>query len=318
MSVAYRKKLEIRYTSHDFPSASIRSWGNLETNWGELLWAAITVGRPNTAYVFQHGDASYWEAVFRLSLVQMALNQEAFSKSFHRTDAFRALDPSEKGAVSYFLGMTVCKLFASRLLGTPWLLHLDVFRDQLHPDILGGRSRPDLVGQDSNGAWYAFESKGRSSVPSSEDKRKAKMQARRLVSVDFTDCSLHIGAISYFKGDKLEFYWCDPNPEEPEKLKPVAVHVPDEAWRIYYEPALSFALDTTLEKSTGDRAAIDVDVKVHPDIRDFLLNGRWAAARSRAHQMAADLRDQGFHPDGLKVVAGESWSRPFKSGSIVQ
>ena len=127
MSVGYRKKLEIRYTSHDFPSASFRSWGNLETNWGELLWAAITVGRPNTAYVFQHGDASYWEAVFRLSLVRMALNQEAFSKSFHRTDAFRALDPSEKGAVSYFLGMTVCKLFSSRLLGTPWLLHLDVF-----------------------------------------------------------------------------------------------------------------------------------------------------------------------------------------------
>lgn len=97
--------------------------------------------------------------------------------------------------------MAICKLFASRLLNTPWLLHLDVFRDQLNPATLGGRSRPDLVGQDASGAWHAFETKGRSSVPSSEDKLKAKSQAQRLVSVDGSACSLHIGSFAYFRGD---------------------------------------------------------------------------------------------------------------------
>ena len=109
---------------------------------GDLLWAARTVGRPNTAYVLAHGDASYHEALFRLSLVRMALEQRPFSGSLQRTDAFRSLDPTEKGAVSYFLGMVFCKLFASRFLHTMWLLHLDVFRDQLDSALLGGRSRP--------------------------------------------------------------------------------------------------------------------------------------------------------------------------------
>ena len=119
----------------------------------------LTVGRPNTAYVFTHGDASYHEALFRLSLVRMALEQEPSSGSLLRTTAFRSLDPTEKGAVSYFLGLAICKLFASTLLHTEWLLHIDVFRDQLDVTLLG-RSRPDLVGQGDNDAWHAFECKG--------------------------------------------------------------------------------------------------------------------------------------------------------------
>lgn len=53
--------------------------------------------------------------------------------------------------MNYFLGMTFCKLFAAKLLNTPWLLHLDVFRPTLNP-VLSGRSRPDLVGLERGGA----------------------------------------------------------------------------------------------------------------------------------------------------------------------
>ena len=254
--------LEVHYTSHDFPNASVPSWGYLETSWDELLWAAITIGRPNTAYAFQHGNPSYHEAVFRASLVRLALTHEPFGRSLHRTEAFRGLDPTEKGSISYFLGMTVCKIFATRLLGTPWLLHLDVFRDQLNPVVLGGRSRPDLVGQDAGGAWHAFECKGRSSVPSEEDKSRAKAQARRLVSVNSTDCSLNIGAITFFRKDKLEFYWCDPDPEEPERLEPMAVHVPEDAWGFYYGPALGLALGSAFGRSEGDRSGVAFQCRV--------------------------------------------------------
>ena len=34
---------------------------------------AVTVGRPNRNYVFQHGTASIYEALFRWSLVRMVL-----------------------------------------------------------------------------------------------------------------------------------------------------------------------------------------------------------------------------------------------------
>lgn len=285
----------------------------METSWSELIWAAITIGRPNVAYVFQYGYPSYHEAVFRLSLIRMALTQKVGSESLFRTEAFRYLDPTEKGAISYFLGMTVCKLFASKLLSTPWLLHLDVFRDQLNPTVLRDRSRPDLVGQDINDAWYAFESKGRSSVPSLADKEKAKAQATRLVSVDSIKCSLNIGAISYFKKDELEFYWRDPDPEEARKLEPIKVQTPEKAWSTYYMPALALDSELGSERTVDNRMSFDVEVGIHPKIRELLLKNNWNVAHSLAKEMRTDLEQEGFHPDGLKVIAGDSWPQPYEN-----
>lgn len=234
----------------------------------------------------------------------MALERHPFSGSLHRTDAFGSLDPTEKGAVSYFLGMAVCKLFASNFLHTPWLLHLDVFRNQLHPGLLGGRSRPDLVGLDDMGAWHAFECKGRSSVPNEGDKQRAKKQAQRLVRVDSTDCSLHIGAMSFFRQDKLEFHWRDPDTEDADKLEPIAVSLPKDAWRYYYAPALALAT-AELEDI---RAAVDIKVEVHDAVLEQLQAGDWAAAHVRARRIGSALKAGGFHADGLKVTAGESWA----------
>ena len=307
MNVTYESPLRIPYTSETFPSGVVGDYGYLETDWDGLLWAALTVGRPNIAYVFAHGDPSYHEALFRLSLVRMAVEQRPFSGTLYRTDAFRSLDPTEKGAVSYFLGMTICKLFASTFLHAPWLLHLDVFRDQLDPTLLGGRSRPDLVGQDDAQAWHAFECKGRSSVPSAEDQAKAKRQAQRLVRVDGTNTSLHVGAFTYFRGGALEFYWRDP---DPEALEPLKVKLPEDAWRYYYTPALALATADAME----DRDAVDVKVEVHDAILDLLLAGDWAAARMRAAELGPVWQKRGFRVDGLRVVAGESWGAKRKRG----
>ena len=297
---------QIPYTCEDFPPGIVKDQGRLESNWGDLLWAALTLGRPNMAYVLEHGDASYHEALFRLSLVRMAVEKRWLSAQLHRTAAFRALDPTEKGAVSYFLGMAVCKLFADRLLHTTWLLHLDVFRDQLDPLVLGSRSRPDLVGSDRAGAWHAFECKGRSGVPNADERRKAKKQAERLVRVGSTDCSLHIGAISYFRRDRLEFHWRDPEPEGVDTLK---VNMPDDAWQHYYAPALALHGANGSLASSNARAAADLDVEIHAGIRERLLVGEWKAARSLALESRRVLQKEGFHPDGLKVTAGESWAR---------
>jgi hypothetical protein len=64
-------------------------------------------------------------AIFRWSLVRMALQQRgARGQKLVRTDAFEQMDPTEKGAINYFLGLLGCKLFASKLLDWPWTLHL--------------------------------------------------------------------------------------------------------------------------------------------------------------------------------------------------
>jgi hypothetical protein len=299
--------LRIDYRSRAFPPSYAFRSGTLSSSWDEVLWAALTLGRPSTYHVFRHGEASFHEAIFRLSLIRMAVEQD-WNGYLNRTDSFAALDPTEKGMVSYFLGMTLCKVFASGLLLTPWLLHLDVFRPTLNPVILG-RSRPDLVGEDISGNWFAFECKGRSSVPSSADKAKAKAQAQRLVSVNGRNCSLHVGSFAFFRSDVLEFYWRDP---EPGPREAIDLPRPDTEWRYYYEPALSLASDTDSEPMAKERELADVRIEIQPQVRRLLRDGLWSQARHLAIEQRLLFISEGYQPDGIKLTAGESWTRPYE------
>lgn len=300
--------LRIGYESRSFPSVYAVGSGTLTTNWNEVLAAALTVGRPSTYHVFRHGPSSFHEAIFRLSLVRMAIEQDWYGRPC-RTAAFAALDPTEKGMVSYFLGMVFCKLFAEKRLGAPWLLHLDVFRNQIGARNLG-RSRPDLVGQTLSGDWLAFESKGRSSAPSSSDKSKAKAQAQRLISVGGANCALHIGSFSFFRNEMLEFFWQDP---EPDSKEPIALPEPDQEWRYYFEPALRLADELDAGPMVEERRMADVKVEIHPKILPLLRDGQWLSAKRLAVEMRESLTADGYRPDGVRVTAGDSWEKPFEA-----
>jgi hypothetical protein len=308
--------LRIPYETEAFPPASlVNGSADLTVTWDDILWAAVTVGRPNRQYVFRHGPASMYEAMFRWSLVRMALEQSGPRASrLRRTTAARTLDPTEKGAVNYFLGMTFCKLFAAKLLNAPWLLHLDVFRPQLNP-VLTGRSRPDLVGREHRASrWHAFECKGRISPPDSTAKTKAKAQAQRLVSVKGTPCALHIGAVTYLRSETLNFYWRDPPPEGKQGID---VPLDNDAWRHYYEPVVETIRNTDPDALVRDHdrlVAIDgVDVKlaVHPIVAKHVVDRQWEQAVRAANGADHSIVHDGYQPDGLIVVAGESWSRRF-------
>lgn len=298
---------DIRYTSEDFPAAYGVVSGTLSLNWSDLLWAALTIGRPNVAYVFQHGDASIHEALFRVFMIKTALGQVGTSRRFHRTEAFKALDPTEKGAISYFLGMAVCKLFASRVLDTPWLLHLDVFGDQLSAATKSGRSRPDLIGQNTSGAWHVFESKGRAGSPSAKDRMKAKQQAQRLVTVNGVACALHIGSFAFFRKDELEFYWRDPEPEAPEILEPIPIKVSDRDWAECYTHALALEEQPKDGLLADQIREADIKVEIHPRLRDLLRESRWGDARILTAELSQIFVDDGYQADGVRVVAGDSW-----------
>jgi len=232
--------------------------------------------------------------------------QRRFNGALVRTQAFKALDPTEKGMISYFLGMTCCKLFADQLLYIPWLLHLDVFYNSIGINILG-RSRPDLVGQDVSGCWHAFECKGRSVSPSEIDKQKAKAQARRVESVGGVRSTLHIGSVAFFNGDQLEFYWRDPEPNPDEK--PLVLPQPDYHWKYYYESVLSLVGELGDSAFPTARKAADVNVSIHPEIYMLLNDGQWAGAYAFARDNRDVLMADGYHADGVRVIAGESWYR---------
>lgn len=310
--------VRIPYETEGFPAGTVANGtAELTVTWNDVLWAAVTVGRPNRAYVFRYGEASRYEAVFRWSLVRMALEQGSpRAYRLRRTTAAKTLDPTEKGAVNYFLGMTICKLFAAKLLNAPWLLHLDVFRPTLNP-ILTGRSRPDLIGQERvTGQWHAFECKGRVSRPDSTVKQKAKTQAQRLVSVSGTRCSLHIGAITHFRNEVLQFYWRDPLPEKGNRVE---VSVSEDAWHYYYSPVVQMIVDldrqSQLLSDTNTFVAIeglDLAVGIHPMVARYLFHGEWVSARRAAVEAASEIAEAGYQPDGLAVRAGDTWRERFK------
>jgi hypothetical protein len=302
--------LDIDYQSKGFPGVMPRLKGQhtLTTSWDDLLWAAITVGRPNRQFVFQHGTASLYEAIFRFSLIRMALEQRWASPRLRRTAAARTLDPTEKGAVNYFLGVTICKLFAAELLDAPWMLHLDVFRPALDVQ-LASRSRPDLVGQTQRGKWVALECKGRISPPDSAVKRRAKQQATRVVSVSGTQPAFHIGGVAFFKNDVLQFYWEDPEPE-PEIKNPIRVQPTAEMWSHYYRPALELiqSSHTYFAQMREERVLIpveeaDIRIGIHPVVLGLLATGRWEEAREAAQGRPAPP----YHVDGIAVEAGPTW-----------
>ena len=304
--------LQIPYESEAFPPGSAsNTTGYLAVSWGEVLWAAVTIGRPNTHSVFQQAEASYHEALFRISAVRLALEQRSPKGSrLWRTDAYKRLDPTEKGAVSYFLGMTFCKVFAARLLQTPWLLHLDVFRQQVGA-VLAQRSRPDLLGQHAvTQAWHSFECKGRASAPSATDKAKAKAQAQRIVSVGGSPCALHVAAFTFTRSDILEFYWRDP----PAKGPPIEIPEVEGVWRWHYQPVVELwrRHSTGLAGELVRIDQLDISVGIHPLITESLQKEDWARAHAQARQLGPQLREMGYQADGIVIHAGESWTRRFR------
>ena len=311
--------LEIEYESAGFAAGApvINGPGTLDTSWDDVLWAALTVGRPNRQYVFRYGVPSIYEAIFRLSLVRMALEQRGPSGTrLWRTQAARTLDPSEKGAINYFLGLTICKLFAERLLQAPWMLHLDVYRPMLNP-FLSGRSRPDRVGQTMSGQWLALECKGRLSPPDARAKTRAKQQAQRLVSVNGVTPGFRVGGISFFKKDVLRFFWVDPEPDSRVK-RPIEVTVEPSDWRFYYLPALDLVRSrpAVLERMRDAPTLMeveeaDIQIGIHPTVLRSLEDEKWEEARHRGQAVGAEPSQHKYRLDGLTVVAGESWSRPF-------
>jgi hypothetical protein len=315
-----QQPIKIDYESERFPPRSgvANGYATLNTSWDELLWAAVTIGRPNRNFVFRHGLYSQFEALFRWSLVRMALQQRSTGQNrLSLTDAAKTLDPSEKGAVNYFLGMTLCKLFASRLLRAPWMMHLDVFRPQLNA-VLRGRSRPDLVGQTNSGDWVAIESKGRLGCPGVALKHGAKLQAQRVIQISGVRPSFHIGGITYFRGDTIHYFWRDPEPTPGKGPKPIDFEMNEESWRYYYQPVyeLISSRQDHLQRMTKDPhftpiEVADIHISIHPQVLRLLIEGHWGPAKGYCVEHGEELEHLGYQADGVRVVAGTSWLLPF-------
>lgn len=256
------------------------------------------------------GAFSAFEIVYRSALVFANL-KETPNGLITRSEAYDGLDPSEKGAVSYFLGLTTAKLIADRLLMVPWLMHLDVYRQQLQPVLQPGETRPDLVGQTITGDWVAIESKGRTNGRDGKALKRAKEQVEALVSVSGVAPTLRIALQAHFENGTLHCTLDDPEETKAGPKFDIPLSRP-KLLEGYYRPFREWfreAPETRHRTLAGRRYRIadfrDVGLSVGLDEEIMADDPPVASADVREH--FADER-LAVGRDGLLVEVGDLWT----------
>ncbi|MBI1303494.1 MAG: hypothetical protein GC172_06865 [Phycisphaera sp.] len=139
------------------------------------------------------------------------------------------MDATEKSFSSYFLGMTLTKLFAARLLDVPLLWHVSKSSQAI--SFSSGNSRPDLIGCGSNvNSWIVAEAKGRSGGFDGPALARAKDQSRMVNLINGLKPQYRVGCQAYF-APCLCFQLEDPPAER--RATPATVEV-SAALREYY------------------------------------------------------------------------------------
>src|ERR1035437_2264534 len=168
----------------------------LRVTWEELVWSAVTVGKPGTAYLLAHGWHSISDVIVRSHTVYANLRQA--SGYCEKSSLYDDLDPTEKAATSYFMGMMAAKIICARLLQTPWLFHLSMFHALGGITMLDGKSQPDLIGLNQRGDWIIAEAKGRTNGYSAAAMNAAKAQTRKLRQINGTLPTLRVAVQAHF------------------------------------------------------------------------------------------------------------------------
>ena len=261
-------------------------------------------------HISRHGPYSAFEIVYRAAILFANL-REMPSGDLARSAAYEGLDPSEKGAVSYFMGLTVAKLTAGRLLDVPWLMHLDVYRNEL--GLPAGSTRPDLLGRNASGAWVAMEAKGRTHGLSEVTMTKAKKQVEALRSVGGEPITLGVALQAHFGGGMLRCEMRDPEvPDEARlDLKLEGGRFVEDYYRPFREwlPSAARARTEAVQGQLFFVAELpEVDLSV--GLREDLLMGRDdTLARRAGADETAPAADEGFAgADGILVRTGALWS----------
>jgi hypothetical protein len=299
------------------------------SDWVDLVWGAITVGRSSRFDVFRFGFASIMEVVWRAALLRanLALDPEARSSpraGFEASPAFWALDGSEKGAVTYFLGLALAKLAAERHCNVPWVLHLDVYSRATNPSLRtvrvvlagAGRRRPYLIGQSSSGDWLVLEAKGRTGHVDNVLRLDAKEQTQLISTINDRPPTWRIASIASFRGGSLAVDLIDPADPRPEAV-PLDLP-PDDFLRTYYALILDLVRDGVIihigreERAFITRFISDADLTVGLDIRLYTEltreedNSDTRGLRGRLHDLlAANPVGERGTAEGVERVGGD-------------
>ncbi len=312
--------MEINYNSRNFPNhlgPLFRGNNNIIFSPQELFWSAITVGRANFIDVISNGIYSEYEILYRASII--AANIAQTGSILVKSSAYNSLDPSEKGAVSYFLGLTFCKLLSNKLLKIPWLLHIDVYRNQFTRagQAFGygsSRVRPDMIGLDTRRRWTVMESKGRTNTFTQELLVHAKNQTRNLRKIGTDYPNLRVAVVTHFTNGPLTVDWEDPEGYNDDyfDLDTTA----DDYLLNYYKLIVSILSNNQTIEIAGFTlytfTNISLTVGLDSRILEAYNSGKFSNIRAfetTQSQQFTELPNQNFYagPDGIIVGLGSNW-----------
>lgn len=302
--------------SQTFPSNS-----QLQVTWRDLVWSAITTGKPERTYLLAHGWHSFAEQIVREFTVYA--NLRARSSICERSTLYDSLDPTEKGATSYFMGMTMAKLFAMKLFDTPWLFHVSLAKVQkvnikFKPNT---KSQPDLIGQTRTGNWIVVEAKGRTNAFDQDALVKAKTQTRMIRKINGVDPILRIALQAYFD-PVLSVYMDDP-PEFDVRAWDLKLEMGIAYTRYYaFSAALRNQRADTLDTRdisgrkflTHSDSESGVVIGIDTEVIDIISSNNLEKIETQMLKYSANMQvdaaeqDKSIYPDGVLIELDERWS----------
>lgn len=196
-------------------------FAEIQATWAQIVWAAITAGKA-AGDEHAYGIYSALERLHRASMMRAYL-YETSSGYLRRTIPYQASDPSEKTSISFYLGMTLTKLFAEVFFGVPRVLHFAIYAQNFQIVTGQNESRPDLIGLSNGGDWYVFEAKGRSNGFDAKALKTAKDQAEQIISIDNLAPVCSIACQAYFSPSGLRFCMDDPAERRNDRSRTINI-----------------------------------------------------------------------------------------------
>ena len=110
----------------------------------------------------------------------------------------------------------------------------------------------------------------------------------------------------------------DPQPDGIEPPNPIRLDVTeDDLWRFYYQPLLALVGPDHAAMIERENAPIpikeaDLKVRVLAEVMRFLRLRKWKDAGHWCMENQEMLPEAEVHHDGVGILAGVSWSKPFE------
>jgi hypothetical protein len=305
--------------SGQLPNGVVNTTGAYQRfSMARLVWAAVTIGTTPFGPRLHAGRAL--EVQWRSAMIRSAIQLE--SNAYRRSARYARLDPSEKGAVSFFLGQVQAKLFAAEFFHVSRFVHYDAYltyRGQPRRS-----TRPDFIGFYGRDVAIGVEAKGRSDGFDAALIAKAKTQARSLPTITGHRTSATYVHVAYFDHDR----WCAYLEDPPRRRQTPAVD-PASLTVVYYQPIVN-AIRTRDPQLRGLRqddgpylrayfAEVDVYISVRADIAELVPTDEIVSANDAIQEKTAALYDLMLRRDAEQRERGNEGqndddSRSFRGG----